>query len=295
MASYNKCEAIYINEFSNLMIDKKQYGKTFELNENLKSLIENIVVQHDEYDENSDIDKSFQEHFVRHYLKNSIFTFDYLYHAYKNDGNLSRQQVEYIYWSMTAKYKAFDSIEENTIDITNTAIGSSHGELVDYSYTKLADGISLNGMVEIHTAGYIGTRKYAFIACLKENPYSCFDGYSIVSIVIEDKTPDISPDYKVHTIRVLCMDDDYSDGKADVEVTGSNDDLLYNHFITLNLSDNKELLNYVKQNEHESLVVEYMLDTSHGMYIDEIVPQKIWVYNSWRDSFLEALEQIHTH
>lgn len=279
MASYNNCEAIYNNKFNNLKIEKKQYGKTFELNDNLKSLIENIVVLHDEYDENSDIDNSFQERFVSCYLKNGIFGFDYLYNAYKNDGNLSRQQIEYIYWSMTAKYVTFDSISSETIDINDTSIGSSYGELVDYSFTTSADGISLNGMVEIHTAGYIGTRKYAFIACLKENPYSCFDGYSIVSIVIEDKTPDISPDYKVHTIRVLCMGDDYSDGKADVEVTGSNDDLLYNHFITLNLSDNRELLNFVKQNEDEKLVVEYVLDSSQGMYISEIVPKKITVYN----------------
>lgn len=188
IGSYNNYELIYREKFSDLKVEKKQFGNEFELNDNLRRLIENIVVCHDEFDEDTDIDTSFQEHFVNHYLKNTCFEFDYLLNAYKSTGRLSRRQIEYIYWSMTAKYTVFDAITEGTVDITDTSSGYSLGELTDYDYTTSKNEIHLNGVVEITTAGYIGRRIYEFSATLSKNPYSCFDGYSITSITIEEKT-----------------------------------------------------------------------------------------------------------
>lgn len=268
----NEYEKEYAEKFSQLAIEKQDYPKRFTLNHNLQNLIENIVVLNNEYNETTVCDEELQKYFIDRYLKNTEISCDYILENYEKTGKLTRQQVEYIQWSMTGKYVSFENIACDLVNIRETSSGWSYGELKNYSYELKDETVNINGIVTTKTVGYLGEQVYEFDASLEENPYSCFDGYSIKSISIKDVTPVIKPDYKVHEVVGSLIEENITDGKVLIEVYDSKDDLSYDHCITLNLLSNEELQKFVLENKDKDLVIRYVLDKEQGACITEITP-----------------------
>lgn len=268
----NEYEKEYAEKFSQLAIEKQDYPKRFTLNHNLQNLIENIVVLNNEYNETTVCDEELQKYFIDRYLKNTEISCDYILENYEKTGKLTRQQVEYIQWSMTGKYVSFENIACDLVNIRETSSGWSYGELKNYSYELKDETVNINGIVTTKTVGYLGEQVYEFDASLEENPYSCFDGYSIKSISIKDVTPVIKPDYKVHEVVGSLIEENITDGKVLIEVYGSKDNLSYDHCITLNLLSNEELQKLVLENKDKELVIRYVLDKEQGACITEITP-----------------------
>ncbi len=268
----NEYEKEYAEKFSQLAIEKQDYPKRFTLNHNLQNLIENIVVLNNEFNEATICDEELQKYFIDRYLKNTEISCDYILENYEKTGELTRQQVEYIQWSMTGKYVSFENIACDLVNIRETSSGWSYGELKNYSYELKDETVNINGIVTTKTVGYLGEQVYEFDASLEENPYSCFDGYSIKSISIKDVTPVIKPDYKVHEVVGSLIEENITDGKVLIEVYDSKDNLSYDHCITLNLQSNEELQKLVLENKDKELVIRYVLDKEQGSYITEITP-----------------------
>ena len=175
-------ERTYLIKFANLQIKPVNHDELFDMDDDLQHLFENIVVLQDAYNNVDTLTKKEQERFIKGYLQNSVFSFDYLEKNCNVELNLTRQQIEYIQWSMTGNYVKFDSIGTGTVNIGETSSGWSTGELKNYSYELKDETVNINGIVTTKTVGYLGEQVYEFDASLEENPYSCFDGYSIKSI-----------------------------------------------------------------------------------------------------------------
>lgn len=265
-------ERTYLIKFANLQIKPVNHDELFDMDDDLQHLFENIVVLQDAYDNVDTLTKKEQERFIKGYLQNSVFSFDYLEKNCNVELNLTRQQIEYIQWSMTGNYVKFDSIGTGTVNIGETSSGWSTGELKNYSYELKDETVNINGIVTTKTVGYLGEQVYEFDASLEENPYSCFDGYSIKSISIKDVTPVIKPDYKVHEVVGSLIEENITDGKVLIEVHDSKDNLSYDHCITLNLLSNEELQKLVLENKDKELVIRYVLDKEQGACITEITP-----------------------
>ena len=300
----NEYEKEYAEKFSQLAIEKHDYPKRFTLNQNLQNLIENIVVLNNEYNEATVCDEELQKYFIDRYLKNTDNSCDYILENYEKTGELTRQQVEYIQWSMTGKYVSFENIACDLVNIRETSSGWSYGELKNYSYELKDETVNINGIVTTKTVGYLGEQVYEFDASLEENPYSCFDGYSIKSISIKDVTPVIKPDYKVHEVVGSLIEENITDGKVLIEVYDSKDNLSYDHCITLNLLSNEELQKLVLENKDKELVIRYVLDKEQGSYITEITPIGIELKsedkkttetipsNDWQSSYIDILQTV---
>lgn len=300
----NEYEKEYAEKFSQLAIEKQDYPKRFTLNHNLQNLIENIVVLNNEFNEATVCDEELQKYFIDRYLKNTYISCDYILENYEKTGELTRQQVEYIQWSMTGKYVSFENIACDLVNIRETSSGWSYGELKNYSYELKDETVNINGIVTTKTVGYLGEQVYEFDASLEENPYSCFDGYSIKSISIKDVTPVIKPDYKVHEVVGSLIEENITDGKVLIEVYDSKDNLSYDHCITLNMLSNEELQKLVLENKDKELVIRYVLDKEQGACITEITPIDIELKsedkkntetipsNDWQSSYIDILQTV---
>ena len=125
--------------------------------------------------------------------------------------------------------------------------------------------------------GYDGTEsvhEYEITAELIPNPYSCFDGYSVVSVSSKSVVSDSEPDNSAHTFYGTDMMEE-NNGVFVFELTGAEDDLQYRHFIYADLTQSPEQADFVRENAGKNFKITFIWTEGNGEDIEHIVPTEI--------------------
>ena len=163
------------------------------------------------------------------------------------------------------------------IDRHQNTHGLGFGRIISYDAEVCGDEVKLIADFERVRDYSEITKLYELCIILIKNPESCFDGYSIKSLTSKDITPSIYGDNKEHTFEGCYLADE--DGEDDAIFTFENpngkDDIIYDLYITVDLSDNPTLADFVRQNPWENFDVTYFLDESMTQPVYEVVPTDI--------------------
>lgn len=163
-----------------------KYPEEFSMGENLKMAITQLALAYDHFDAASISDKGWKEIFVARFIQNSRASFDYLdLLSEKNDGRVDAEELYYIHYSLTGRELDFSSYAGGAVNRYDDASAFNYGSISGWNYRETKDGGSLTIDFEIGFDGSDRVQKRKLTVSLTKNPYSCFDGYSIVSIASE--------------------------------------------------------------------------------------------------------------
>ncbi len=182
-------ESVIIEEMRDFVeVEEKQ----FILGENLQGAITQLALRLDTFDESTIKEEWYPTVFLSGFCQNSQFTFDYLEELREeNEGILSREQVEFIQYSLTGEQLDLTAyVGEEGLDTYQAASGLGYGEIVSYE-VNVKDGMTkLTAKFEYHGSNLDGEyiRTYNLDVELVKNNESCFDGYSIRLLSKEDVT-----------------------------------------------------------------------------------------------------------
>lgn len=167
-------------------ITQYEYPAEFSMGENLKMAITQLALAYDHFDAASISDKGWKEIFVARFIQNSRASFDYLdLLSEKNDGRVDAEELYYIHYSLTGMELDFSSYAGGAVNRYDDASAFNYGSISGWNYRETENGGSLTIDFEIGFDGSDRTQKRKLTVSLTKNPYSCFDGYSIVSITSE--------------------------------------------------------------------------------------------------------------
>ncbi len=114
--------------------------------------------------------------------QNSRLSFDYLDQiSEQNNGQISIDELNYIQYSLTGTELDFSTAVSGSIDRYDAASLLIYGSITGYDYEETDSGGLITADLEVGYDGTEDTQKHKVTAELVRNPYSCFDGYSIVS------------------------------------------------------------------------------------------------------------------
>lgn len=170
-------------------IEQLKDGK-FILSQNIEGALVQLGLCYDDFDAEVVNGDSWGEQFISDFLLNSRYSFDYLDEIIDaNDGLITKEQAEYMQYSLTGIQKDLPIAEGETLDTANASSGYSFGRIADYDYEINADEIKVTADFEV---GFDGseeyTKQYRLSAVLVSDPESCFDGYCVKSLTTEDVT-----------------------------------------------------------------------------------------------------------
>ena len=250
-------------DYKKLGVTKTEYGDTFQMGDNLKTVLR--VICYPSYTDGkwdnsmTESDANWKKTFINSYLQNSWCGYDYLTNIMdNNNGIMSKEQVEYVQYSLTGKYIEFNDLENGEINIKNSSSGFGDGEIRSYnvdSYNISDNTIKLTLKYAVYyeiSSIESGDADATFdvSVVLNKDPYSCFDGYNIVSIEKTETTPKLSADNKTHYISgdILDIDEDkkvimleYPYG--DDAINGNSN---FGHSVNIDCSEHPELIDTVK-------------------------------------------------
>ncbi len=167
-------------------ITQYEYPEEFSMGENLKMAITQLALAYDHFDAASISDKGWKEIFVARFIQNSRASFDYLdLLSEKTGGQIDMEELYYIHYSLTGVELDFYSYTDDSLDRYDTASSFNYASISEWNYRDGEDGGTLTIDFEIGFDGSDRVRKRKLTVSLKRNPYSCFDGYSIISIASE--------------------------------------------------------------------------------------------------------------
>ncbi|WP_405374309.1 hypothetical protein [Pseudobutyrivibrio sp.] len=250
-------EALF--DYDALGIKPVEYGDEFEMGENLKAGLTNLI--YPDYEDgkwdNSKLadDDSWKDSFLNSYIHNSWFAFDYLNQVGEESGGvMTKEQVEYAQYSLTGTYIEFDGEE----DLTQASSGFGIGEIDSYTvdkYDKEDDTVEITvkySKYEEIAASETGDPDHAFDVkvVLKKDPYSCFDGYNVVSLEKTETTESLEADNKTHYVYGDILDYDLTNNWIYLEYPYGDDytagNAYFDHFLTIDCSDNPGLIDEAK-------------------------------------------------
>jgi hypothetical protein len=250
-------EALF--DYDALGIKPVEYGDEFEMGENLKAGLTNLI--YPDYEDgkwdNSKLadNQNWKDSFINSYLQNSWFSFDYMNYVGENsDGFMSKEQVEYAQYSLTGTYIEFD----DGVDLSQASSGFGIGEIESYTvdkYDKEDDTVEITvkySKYEEIAASESGDPDHAFDVkvVLKKDPYSCFDGYNVVSLEKTETTESLEADNKTHYVYGDILDYDLTNNWIYLEYPYGDDytagNAYFDHFLTIDCSDNPGLIDEAK-------------------------------------------------
>ncbi len=174
--------ALSIVDLESLGIKTYKYPSKFSMGDNLKTAITELALSYEHFDQDSVNSEPWKETFVSNFIQNSRLSFDYLDSiSDQNNGQISPDQLNYIQYSLTNTELDF-SPDYTSVNRKDAASSLNHGQITGYNYEDTKDGVLIAADLEVGTDGTDTTREYMVTAELVQNPYSCFDGYSVVSI-----------------------------------------------------------------------------------------------------------------
>ncbi len=169
-------------DYEALEIKEYEYPAEFSMGDNLKTAIAQLALSYESFDSDTPRSGCWKEYFIANFIQNSRLTFDYLdLISNQNNGQISIDELNYIQHSLTNTELDFSTLVSGSIDRYEAASPLCSGSIVRYNYEDTDSGVLITADLEVRYDGTEDTQKYEVTAELVRNPYSCFDGYSIVA------------------------------------------------------------------------------------------------------------------
>ena len=178
-------------DYETLGIQKQEYPSKFSMGDNLKTAITQLALSYDDFGKDSVSSESWKEIFIARFIQNSRASFDYLDRVSdENNGEISVDQLDYIQFSLTNTEVDFSSEPGDSVNRYDAASSLNYGWISGYSYEETKDGVIVTADLETGYDGTDSTQKRKITVELIKNPYSCFDGYSVITISSETENSD---------------------------------------------------------------------------------------------------------
>ncbi len=171
-------------DYEALGIKEYEYPAEFSMGDNLKTAIAQLASGYMSFDSNTARIGDWKQYFIANFIQNSRLTFDYLdLISNQNNGQVSIDQLNYIQYSLTnTELDLSSDINGSIIDRYEAASPVYSGSIVSYNYEDTDSGVLITADLEVRYDGSESTQKYEITVELVRNPYSCFDGYSVLAL-----------------------------------------------------------------------------------------------------------------
>lgn len=284
-AFIGKDEAERDIDYGMLGIEEYEYPLEFSMGDNLKTAMTQLALSYENFDEDSVGGEYWKETFIDRFILNSRASFEYLdMVSDKNNGLISADELNYIHYSLTHTKLDFSSYADGSVNRKDSASFLNYGWICDYDYEYIDNGVMITAGFEIGYDGTDSMRKREIIVELVKNPYSCFDGYSVVSVsskAASGPKPDNSPHVFYGTDM---MQEDH--GVFPFEFLCSEDDLGYKHIVYVDMTERPELAEFVRRHAGKDFRVAFIWKDGDADGIEKASPVEILLYEGGRNEDL---------
>ena len=247
----------------------------FSMGENLKTAITQLALTYEEFNTDSVNSGEWKETFIARFIQNARASFDYLDSiSDDNGGKISVDELNYMQYSLTNTEVDFSPYADGYVDRYDTASFLNYGRITGYDFECKDDGVIVTAALEVGYDGTEAMHDYEITAELIRNPYSCFDGYSVVSVSSKPVVSESEPDNSVHTFYGTDMMDE-NNGEFVFELTGAEDDLKYKHFVYADLTQLPEQADFVRENAGKNFKITFIWTDGNSEDIERVVPIEI--------------------
>ena len=258
-----------------------------EINDDLLGAIEQLALCDEDFDSEKDTkDSNWQQTFIDHFIRGHWDGYAYMQQL-ENDNNYTatKEHVEYIQRSLTGIDISFDSMKDDeTIDLKNyvDATNNRYGNITNYEITddKIfgADTTCINAQFETGFGNSEEVFTYDLTVYLKENPESCFGGYSIISIKATDTTVYAEPGSE-HSFYGWYSDDYFLKEEYNLtiwpQLDRSADNLKYSDDLTVEIT--KKQKQYIIDHFYDEFKITYTFEEDMKPPISRVKATKIEV------------------
>ena len=169
--------------YDELGIAEYEYPNNFDMDDSLKRIIASLAFWYEDYDEETSKTEEWKNSFIARFIQNSMFSFDYLDDLdQNNDGRITAEQINYIHYSITNTEVDYSNVVDGYINCRDNTSFMNHAFMDEYEYEIKGDHVIIRAIIDVEYQGSTDIDQYDIVADLIKNPYSCFNGYSIVSV-----------------------------------------------------------------------------------------------------------------
>lgn len=262
-------------DYESLGIKEYIYPSEFSMGDNLETAITQLALSYENFDKDFVSSENWKESFVAKFIQNSRLSFDYLdMISDKNNGQISMEELNYIQYSLTNVELDFSSYADGSINRNDSASPLNYGWISGYDYEYTNSGVVITADFEVGYDGSDSMQEREIIVELVKNPYSCFDGYSVVTVSSKAVISSPEPDNSTHVFYGTDMMDENS-GVFTFEFLYSEDDLVYQHFVYVDMTQLPETADFVRQNAGEDFRVTFIWNNGNSEVIEKVVPVDI--------------------
>ncbi len=170
-------------DYETLGIKEYEYPSEFSMGDNLQGAITQLALSYENFDKVVVNGEGWKEIFIARFIQNSRFSFDYLDEiSDKNNGQISTDELNYIQYSLTGVELDFSSYAGGPVDRYDAASPLNYGSISGYDYAYTENGVVVTASFETGYDGADSTQVREITVELAENPYSCFNGYSVLTV-----------------------------------------------------------------------------------------------------------------
>lgn len=175
-------------DFDKLGVKPYSYSsEEFELSDDLKGAIVEMFASTKNWKTTDAYEPEWEEIFIDRFLLNSWYGPKYI----ESKSVITKEEAEYIQFSLTGERLYFNMDEDVLIDRSKSSSPFNYTYMDSYLVTKQEDSYWVDSVIKtqykyINDDGELDVKEKTekVLITLKENPYSCFDGYSIEDIYI---------------------------------------------------------------------------------------------------------------
>ena len=242
-------------DYDSLGVTEYDYPEEFVLEDNTKALIELVAKTGDykthygDYGPLSNYPDWYHSSIIRDFIRLDGDVYDYK----RINRSMTREQIEYIYYSITGRYLPFENVTE-PIACSTSGTPMRVFVITDYEYELDGEDVLITANATCYHRNDRYDDYFIVYARLTPNKYSCFDGYSIADVYTEEIPQWITHDNKEHKFVLYGQPDmRVYEGAINSDIYG--EDLDYGMFVTVNLTD--EQIKYVEKHIGEDFEVNW--------------------------------------
>ena len=257
-------------------IQEYEYPSEFSMGDNLKTAVIQLALCYDNFDKDSVCSEEWKEIFVSRFIQNTRSSFEYLdMVSGKNDGQIGVDELNYIQYSLTGIELDFFSFAGDGLNRYDAASPLSYGAITGYDYEYTDQRVIVTADFEVGYDGADAKQEREITVELVKNPYSCFDGYSVVSIsskvIMTSCAMQEGSSYVFYGTDMMEEDQ----GVFPFEFSYSEDDLLYGHFVYVDMTQAPELAEFVRKNAGGDFKITFIWDGEEMERIERVMPVDI--------------------
>ncbi len=214
--------------------EESESSGEFVMGDNLKAAITQLALSYDSFDPDLVDREEWKETFITRFIQNSRLSFDYLEMvSEKNSGEISTDELNYIQYSLTGMELNFSTYIDGSVNRYDAASPLNYGSISGYDYENTEQGVILTADLEVGFDGTDHREKRKLTAELVKNTDSCFDGYTVVSVISEtvsevqnDKEDLVKEEDELESLAgEYEYPSDYGTGKLRIERTSEGYDI----------------------------------------------------------------------